>query len=256
MSHSNSMDDNTLSAWLDGELPRSEARSVEQAITKDPAMQQRVDALLHNDQAIKAHFRRMTEERPVPEGISALLFQKEDRADGWISRLRDGFLALNRQPVLATAAVAVAAVTGLLAGQFVFDQSETTSPSIDLVVIDPVHDWYPLLEKTPSGQLYQLSGRQVGQVALSYRNGEGLFCRQFEVKMTTTDNAIAAIACRDSGKWQVELAQRVQRTNADSGHFRTASADGLSAVDAFIMQHSSGEILVGASEAAIMAKGW
>lgn len=256
MSHANSIDDNTLSAWLDGELPRSEARSVEQAIAENPAMQQRIDVLLHNEQAIKAHFRQMTEERSVPKEILALLDNQGDQTGSWLSRLRDGFFALNPQPGLATAAIALAVVAGFLAAQFVLDQPGTISPKVGLVVIDSVHDWYPLLEKTPSGQLYELAGRQVGQVALSYRSADGLFCRQFQVHDAAAANAIAAVACRDSGGWKVELAQRVQSISADSGHFHAANGDALSAVDAFIMQHSDGTVLVGASEAAIMREGW
>lgn len=256
MSSPHPIDDIALSAWLDGELPRAEARIVEKAIAENPGLQQRIDALLSNEQKIKGNFRQMVQERPVPKALSRLLESRSDESEGWLRTMREWLGTLGPGPGLAAASVALAALAGVLVTQLVSDRYAIKSPNAGLVVIDPDHHWYPLLESTASGELRDLAGRQVGLVALSYRSAEGLFCRQFQVRGRSQKGATAAVACRESGRWQIELAQRVPVAVDQSDFFRAASGGELNALDAFITQHSEGELLVGASEAAILRNGW
>ena len=59
-----------LSAFLDGELPEAEAREIEDALARDPALLAELEALMEADIAIKGAFDEMLGD-PVPAALAA-----------------------------------------------------------------------------------------------------------------------------------------------------------------------------------------
>lgn len=59
-----------LSAFLDGELPEAEAREIEAALERDPALQAELDALMAVDAKAQEGFAAMLDE-PVPAALAA-----------------------------------------------------------------------------------------------------------------------------------------------------------------------------------------
>ena len=66
-----------LSAYLDGELPDAEAREIEQALERDPALQAELEALMTADALAQEAFEDMLE-TPVPAALAAVLRDKPD----------------------------------------------------------------------------------------------------------------------------------------------------------------------------------
>lgn len=60
-----------LSAFLDGELPEDEARQIEAALARDPALQAELDSLMAADAQAQQDFAEMLE--PVPLGLAAVI---------------------------------------------------------------------------------------------------------------------------------------------------------------------------------------
>jgi len=60
-----------LSAYLDGELPDPEAREIEQALERDPAMQAELEALMAADAMAQEAFAELLAE-PVPAALAAV----------------------------------------------------------------------------------------------------------------------------------------------------------------------------------------
>lgn len=62
--------DDKLSAFLDGELPETEAREIEAALERDPALQAELEELMAADAMAQDAFREMLDE-PVPTALAA-----------------------------------------------------------------------------------------------------------------------------------------------------------------------------------------
>jgi hypothetical protein len=134
---------------------------------------------------------------------------------------------------------------GFLAGSGAGDNALVVASANGTTVTAPVA---AMLDKAASGARQQLAGLGDGQVVITFRDGDGQLCRQFQItgSAATTD----AISCRVGGNWTVEALGT--RTVAGAG-MRTASGDAapavLAAVDAIIV----GDVLVGTDEAAALA---
>ncbi|AKS41118.1 anti-sigma factor family protein [Wenzhouxiangella marina] len=249
-----SIDDVTLSAWLDEELDASEARQVQAAVDAQPELQQRVARMMVNERRLREHYTDMAQARPMPEALTALLMDDEPAPRPWFLRLTDWSLRTLPRPALATAALALALVVGIQLGE----QGDST-PALslqELAQVDPGHAWFELLESAPAGQTVSLDGAQRGQVALSYRDADGDWCRQFEIQSPAEGSALAAVACRAAGRWQIGLAQPVPLRQQDEDVFRAASGDQAPAIDAYIMEHLAGDLLLGADETEVIEQGW
>ena len=259
MSAEQMIDDTTLSAWLDGALECDEFNVVEAALERSPELQQRLNALLLNERSIKNHFWQMAAERPVPQATLALLGSRsEPSRKSLLQTVMDWLNESNLAPGVIAAGFVGAIVVGVLVGQqglFGSGYWQSAKPG-SLARIDAEHDWFPLLESTGSGEQRALAGQQMGLVALSYQNGEGAWCRQFKVLGMDQTEGTAAIACRQEGQWQIELAQRLQQQAVDHGLFEAASATEHAALDAYIAQHSEGDVIVGELESALINRGW
>lgn len=259
MNAERTIDDATLSAWLDGALERDQFESVQKALESSPDLQQRLNVMLLNERTIKKHYCQMATERPVPQAILTMLDSGiEHSSKSWLSVFKDWLAELHFGPGLVAAGVAGALVVGALIGQqALFEGTYVSSvASVEWPRIDEEHDWYALLESTGSGEKRALPGNQFGLVTLSYQNAEGAWCRQFEVHKMDQEEGTAAVACRRDGQWQIELAQRVEQPAAEHGHFEVAGAAERAALDAYIMQNSQGDAIVGEAESALISRGW
>lgn len=99
----------------------------------------------------------------------------------------------------------------------------------------------------------QLASENAGkaiQVGMSFRAGDGRYCRTFQ----DAKDAVAGLACGRGGRWRAEVASAYRPGAATE--YRTAAAATppavLAAVDAMI----AGEALDGAGERAARDRGW
>jgi len=250
------VDDLTLSAWLDEELDAAEARRVQAAVDAQPELQRRLARMMVNERRLREHYTDMARSRPVPEAMQALLLEDEVPTRPWFLRLTDWSIRALPRPVLATAAIALALVVGVQLGNLNDDQLGSPDAFHSMTEIDVDHAWFELLESSPSGQSLLLDDARIGQVALSYRDLDGRWCRQFDVRSPAEGSALAAVACRSESAWQIGLAQTVPLRQHSRDVFRAASGESTPALDAFIMERMDGDLLLGNAESDLIDQGW
>lgn len=110
------------------------------------------------------------------------------------------------------------------------------------------------LETLPSGSV-----DAAGQVRLllSFRDGRGRFCREFETVADPTHPASMGIACRAvDASWSLEvIAATAPETGRDAG-YRPASGMAEDVLGAALDTMNAGPALTAEDEAALIASGW
>lgn len=230
----------TIFAYIDGELEDEDRVRIEQAIAADPKLQ----AIVSEHRALAA---QLTDsfatilEAPVPHAIA-----RAAKPDDSILYLADARSRQERRnaPRHMThwAALAATLVAGIVGGTIFSgrQQGPVTERAGQLVA---------------SGQLAlaldtQLASTQVARapvrIGLTFRNHAGAICRSFAAETT------AGVACRDGKAWQLKAL--LAREKADTGDYRMAAASSATAelVDNLIV----GEALNQAQERAALATDW
>jgi anti-sigma factor RsiW len=100
-----------LSAFLDGELPEAEAREIEEALARDPALQAELEDLMAADAGAKAEFEAMLDE-PVPFELASSIRGAPEATSANISAPPSG------RGWLTAAVAAVALLIGGTGGYF------------------------------------------------------------------------------------------------------------------------------------------
>ena len=241
-----SIDEETLLAFLDGELDPEEAREVEAAIASDPALAERARAHAELRDLVASAYAPLAEE-PVPERLlRAVQGGAAEVADLDAARAR-------RRPTRALApgaawAMAASLVIGLAAG-------------VGLTRLQP----QPLLAAGPEGleaqgALARTLDRQLAsqgpagpvRIGLSFRATDGRFCRSFTASAA---RGLAGVACRGPSGWRFERAMAAApepRTSA----YRTAATETPPEVLDKIQSMIAGAPLDAQEEAAAKARGW
>lgn len=107
------------------------------------------------------------------------------------------------------------------------------------------------LETALNDQLASDPATGTVRIGLSFREGDGTYCRTFRV---VKGDAVAGIACRQSGGWGVRMA--VAAGPLQGADYRMAASDTPPAVLAAVAGMIKGEALDGPVETAARDKGW
>jgi hypothetical protein len=104
----------------------------------------------------------------------------------------------------------------------------------------------------------QLSGSpantdQAVKIGVSFRTSDRLYCRTFQV---VRGDALAGLACRRGGDWQVRVATAAAAQSTGATGYRTAASAIPAAVSASVDEMIVGAPLDAQAEAAAKAKGW
>jgi len=239
------INDETLSAFLDGELPPAEMQQVRAQLAEDPTLADRLAELSAVDERVseRAH---AIDERPLPSGVQKLL--EEDDAQPESAQViafplwRRARQALNAQTGIA-AAIALAFGFGLAQVTENFGDPQTGA-------FQPVAE---RLETLPSGTSEALpDGREITP-RLTFVNRDGQHCRQYTV--TGAGERSENIACRaqqpDAG-WE-ELAS-IRQPAAEPGSYQTASGGSL--LDSALDQMMDGGIIEPDREQQLIERNW
>ncbi|MCM0613787.1 hypothetical protein KFJ24_14975 [Marinobacter sediminum] len=236
--------DQTLSAFLDSELPEHEMQAVRERLMADPGLSDRLAELAAVDEQLMTHYSAI-DDRPLPDALTAML-EKENQSSTqvvrfpWWRRMQQGLQAHTGM------AVAAALVLGFGVAQLM-----TFAP--------PAGDagWHAVakgLETTPSGKSHTLDTGEQLIPRLTFTNQEGQYCRQF--RLQGPDNTSENIACRtdesDDG-WTRVAAVETGRPDQPEG-YQTAS--GGSVLDSALDRMIAGEVLEPDSEKQLITHGW
>jgi len=243
----NPIDDDTLQAYVDGELDAAEAARIDAVLAQDDALARRVRQAHALRAQLRAAFDPVLDE-PVPARLSALL---QPRAAPTVSLLeagRDAPAARRRAPrrwLLPGAALA-ASVALLAVGLWWHAGNE--------------------LVRMRNGEPYAAGvlGRALDQslasepdahatvaIGLTFRAANGHICRSFTVR---TSPARAGLACHAAAGWALPVL--VPAAPPEGGELRQAASGLPPAVQAAIDARLRGEVFDAQQERAARAAGW
>ncbi|MCW2388990.1 hypothetical protein M2333_002036 [Sphingobium sp. B11D3B] len=233
------IDDETLYAWLDGELPEDEAKRVAALVAANPALGEKLEAQRQLQAGLRAAFDPVAA-APVPAGMAAIA-----TSEGTVQSLADARARRTSRAGFGLpqwAAVAAALVAGFVGAQMLPKGGATAQDGL-----------------VASAELTQALDTQLAsagdadgaaapvRVRLTFKDGKGDICRSFDTAST------AGVACRDQDSWAVRAL--VSHPRQTEGSYRMATS-GDAAIMAYVDAQISGDPLDAAAEKRAMAKGW
>ena len=246
------IDDELLTAYLDGELDSKARVEVERQLELSPALAERLEKLQQTDQRLKQGYQSI-DQRPMPESVLKMLedFPATQETSANILSFPNKNRSVARTPVWQIAAAAsVALVIGIGIGRSLF-LPETSSPGQSMKLAEvgtgPVQTdsaLFAMLENQPSAEPVTFDGES-GTVAtplMSFQNKNGDYCRDFSV--TTKTQGTRAVACKGNHQWTVQVA--VATAGYDTGNtgtYQTASQTATPVIDSAIQKMIDGDAL-------------
>ncbi len=235
------IDDETLYAYLDGELDAADIARVEKAVAGDPGLAEKLAAQRALRDRLKGAFDPIAEQ-PVPAALRASAAPAAAHVVdlAGVRRARTGAAAWD---VRTWGAIAATLVAGLIGGyaMHMMPAAPVTESDGRLVLSAPI-------ARALDEQLAS-TGPSAGpvQVRLTFRDTGGAICRSFEA------TSVSGVACRHDGRWTMRALFEGSDTGA--GPYRTAGA-----ADPALMEYVdgiiAGEPFDAASEARARAQGW
>lgn len=241
--------DETLSAFLDAELPEQEMDRIRDCIACDEVLADRLEALAMVDATLRGSYQTI-DQQPMPAAITKLLQQASatDNSGAQLDTLpkaNTGVVSGWRQ--LAANSLKPAAIAACLS--FVMGYGLATLYSQSPAAVNKPQSYQQLLSHTPSGERV-VEGDGWLQVNLSFANQQGQLCRHFTEQSggSASDN----IACYSDQQWQ--LLARHPRPVDSGGEYRAAS--GPTALDTLIDQLIAGPVKTPEQEQQFISRGW
>lgn len=251
--------DETLAAYVDGELEPLEKARVEAAARTDAALARRIQAQKRLRERMAGAFAEAVSE-PPPERLLEAIRAPRPAApvvDLSEARARRAAAAKKPAPSMAWAPWAAAAACLVLAAGVAYRFAPLFPGQGDGAMIGGPPG--SLMAQGPlAGALdHQLAsaGPAAGEavrVGVSFRSTEGRYCRTFQV---SRGDGFAGLACRETGGWRIRMAV-ANAASAQAPTYRQAASETpaaiLNAMDGMIQ----GAPLDAGQEAAARAKGW
>jgi hypothetical protein len=253
-----SVQNETLMAYVDGELDPQARAGVEAAMRDDPEIEQRVVQLRNLRTRIQsAYAAELTE--PVPERFLAALRQSSRTTGSEVVDLanaRDSVArkAVRTQPSRSrwryVTSMAASVLVTVAAGYFVWHRSQS-------VIIKDVGGSLVASGSLASGLSDQLAGESVASstvnIGLSFLAKSSDYCRTFSI---SGGAAGSGLACRHANQWQIRLLTQPAPGLASNSEYRTAGSSLSPAILAAVQDQIAGDPLDRAAEIAARRQGW
>lgn len=229
-----------IAALVDGALDNpDQAAALERLIKTDPEARACAKRIERMNGLMRASFDAPMRE-PAPQAIVDAIYS--DDGPSW--RRRAALWA----PMAAAAALALA--IGLGVGGLIDGGDPPQIALGDAPADGPLHQ---ALETLPSGA----TGRDGVQPMLTFVDGRGRVCREFERLGETAEPLELGIACRsDTGRWRVEIVVAAPESAPGQADYRLASGPGPAALDTMLDALEAGAPLSPDAEAALLGAGW
>jgi hypothetical protein len=253
--------DETLLAYVDGELDAAERARIDAAARTDAALARRIQAQRRLRERLAGAFASALEEAPPQHLVEAITAPRPPAEVVDLGQARARRAAAARKapawPVWAGWASAAAAVV-LVAGVAIRFAPQAIAPPGEAMIGGPAGSLNAQgqLASALDGQLASASpaAGQAVRIGVSFRSTDGRYCRTFQV---ASGDGFAGLACRDPAGWRIRMAVAgAAPAQAPAGGFRQAAteipAPVTSAVDSLI----NGAPLDASEEAAARARGW
>lgn len=232
-----------LAAYADGELGPEDAARVEAAVATDPALAREVEAHRALRKALGAHFAPILD-MPVPDRLKRPLETSPQVVDLASARRARAEKASARSTLprwMTAGAMAASLVVGLLVGTQLSDAGMIVSEDGQLVASGT-------LDKALTSQLASAQNEDAPvRILLSFKSGDGRYCRGFEMGTTS------GIVCRANGNWNLVRTQ--SGGAAHTTQYRQAGS-AVSEIMAAAQEMAVGDALDADAERAARAAGW
>ncbi|MGE0741130.1 MAG: anti-sigma factor [Hyphomonadaceae bacterium] len=220
------VNDETLCAYIDGELDGEERARVDRLVLVNPGVALRLKQLRKADAVLRAAF---------CDDDAAIV---EDEAPP----ARRDFGAFTRR----FAPLAAASLVGVLVGMFAPTPLQDTAPTAVSAAISRV------LDDIPSGQSATV-GEGILIPAQTMLTETGVACRQY--RWEASADAVDGIACRENGGWRLQA--QIATLQADNSvNYQAAAADSADPLGAALDALGAVAVLDESEEAALIETGW
>jgi anti-sigma-K factor RskA len=242
-----SISDETLGAYVDGELDAAQRAEVEASMAQNPEIAQRLERLRATQNKLLAAFSAVTQE-PVPERLLNVL---EPKASAPVANLAEARERARRPKLGWTwtemSALAASVLVGVILGYFLLRSPGSGFSNLQQGQLLVRGD----LAQALSNQLASEQPRESPvRIGLTFRDKGGDYCRSFALRGSRD---MAGLACRESGGWRVATLAQTQLTS--SGAEPAGSALPPEVLKA-IEERIAGEPLDAAAESAARRSSW
>lgn len=257
--------DETLSAFIDGELPEAEADALRADMGKDPVLKQRVDQLRRANDAVRLAYGDI-ENEPLPDAVLDLFnkapsnvtsFPGEARAGG-TPKVHAGVLQRFASAQWPTAlAASLALVVGFGVGQL--GGAPGAAPGGAMQVAGVIAEGGPvftILETGASAQTHLADADSALSVepVLSMQRSDGVFCREYFI--SDANSRFHNVACKENGQWSVKFAVNIPTAADMEDGFQTASAQSNALAADYVDRVIAGDALDAEAEQNAINGGW
>ena len=240
--------DETVMAYVDGELDDATRAALEVAMTTDTDLAERIARERRLLARLHSEFDPVLRE-PMPERLLAA-------ANATSAKARTGnIIRLKRIPGREWSwpqwsAIAASLILGVLIAPLLrHEPSEGALGIRDGKVLASGALAHALSE--------QLAGNQVADapvhVGVSFLSRNGDYCRTFTLREKST---IAGLACREGGGWRLAAMAAMDRATSGSGEYQPAASSLPPAIEQSVDELIVGDPLDAKAEAAARGNGW
>lgn len=261
------IDDDTLIAYLDGQLPDSEYGPLEQALKDDAALRSRLQALADSSELARRSFEPVLLE-PVPPQLIAAIWSapnpcaktvtspgaaKPPGLLAWLS-WPGGVSGPRAWPALASVVVLG---LGVLIGWQLLGSADNARWALREGGAVSNESLVLALDLSPSGRVLQTSDGAV-EVLATFEQVGGGHCREFNRSSPDSTRDQLGVACRAAqGHWRLDFIATEERpAGGDKGTYQTASDEQQERADTFLRKRVQGPPLAAAEEQALIERGW
>jgi negative regulator of sigma E activity len=239
--------DETVMAYVDGELDEKTRAAVDAALATDPELARRVARHRALRERLRGEFAAVIQERVPERLVVAARGTVADPATAKVLPLKA------RSPVRWSwphwGAVAASLVIGVLLAPF-FSRHGAEGP----LTLRAGH-------VVATGQLARALSEQLASnqpadapvgIGVSFRSRNGTYCRTFLLQQS----ALAGVACREQAQWRLEALAAAMPPSASPGEYRTAASSLPPAIARTLDELIAGEPLDTSAEAAARDRDW
>jgi len=239
--------DETVMAYLDGELDETTRAALEAALATDPGLAQRVARHRTLHARLHREFDPVLEE-PIPERLLAAV--RGTRA----APPSGNIIPLKRTPTAYWSwpqwgAMAASFVIGAVIATLLWRQPTAGSLDIRQGQILATGNLALALSEQLASQQAPDSAVRIG---VSFVSRTGNYCRTFLLR---DQNALAGLACRQHDHWRLEALASSGSSSA-SGDYRPAASSLPASIEQALDEMIAGDPLDASAEAAAREKGW
>ena len=234
-----------IAALIDGSIgDEEEASALRRLLERDPEAQSYAARIERANALLREAFETPADE-PTPAAIQAAIFGDGDKVSPFKPRRAAGAW----MPTAIAASIAL--VIGLGVGTQVGESPSRVIAALGETPLEsPLHE---ALERLPSGAISDAGV----QPMLTFWDGDGRACREFEVLRELPEELEFGIACRnDVGLWHVEIVVTAPVTEPGPEGYAPASGAGSDALDAMLDALGAGPALGPGAEATLLEQGW